>query len=64
MITNDEGDKSIFFPKAKIASSLSLEDGMFLIHVEATAEDLDTDYLDTAMYIEGKIEYAGEGTNA
>lgn len=64
MITNDEGDKSIFFPKAKIASSLSLEDGMFLIHVEATAEDLDTDYLDTAMYIEGKVEYSGEGTNA
>lgn len=64
MITNDEGDRSLLFPKAKIASSLSLEDGMFLIHVEATAEDLDTADLDTAIFIEGKIEYAGEGGNA
>lgn len=60
MITNDEGDLSLLLPKAKIVSNLTLDNGMFLLHVSATAESLDTDYLDTAMLIEGKVEYAGE----
>jgi len=64
MITNDEGDLSLLFPKAKIVSNLTLDDGMFLLHVSATAEAVDTDNLDTAMLIEGKVEYEGETTAA
>lgn len=60
MISNDEGDLSLLFPKAKIVSNLTLDDGMFLLHVSATAESIDTADLDTAMLIEGKVEYEGE----
>ncbi len=62
MITNDEGDLSLLFPKAKIVSNLTLDNGMFLLHVSATAEAVDTADLDTAMLIEGKVEYEGETT--
>lgn len=62
MITNDEGDLSLLFPKAKIVSNLTLDDGMFLLHVTATAEAVDTADLDTAMLIEGKVLYEGEDT--
>lgn len=61
MISNDEGTRSLLFPKAKIASSVSIEDGLLLIHVEVTAEDLDTADLDTAILIEGEVSYVGEG---
>lgn len=64
MISNDEGTRSLLFPKAKIASSVSIEDGLLLIHVEATAEDLDTADLDTAILIEGELSYVGEGESA
>lgn len=60
MLSNDEGDLSLLFPKAKIVSNLTLDDGMFLLHVSVTAEAIDTDDLDTAMLIEGKVEYVGE----
>ncbi len=63
MIANDEGTRSLLFPKAKIASSVSIEDGLLLIHVEATAEDLDTANLDTAILIEGALTYEGETTD-
>lgn len=62
MITNDEGDLSLLLPKAKIVSNLTLDDGMFLLHVVATAEAIDTADLDTAMLIEGKVVYEGETT--
>ncbi len=64
MITNDEGDLSLLFPKAKIVSNLTLDDGMFLLHVSATAESIDTADLDTAMLIEGKVVYNGEAAGA
>lgn len=64
MLSNDEGDLSLLFPKAKIVSNLTLDDGMFLLHVSVTAEAIDTDDLDTAMLIEGKVEYAGESADA
>ncbi len=64
MLSNDEGDLSLLFPKAKIVSNLTLDDGMFLLHVSVTAEAIDTDDLDTAMLIEGKVEYAGESAGA
>lgn len=60
MVTNDEGDLSLLLPKAKIVSNLTLDDGMFLLHVSATGEALDTANLDTAMLIEGKVAYVGE----
>lgn len=64
MLSNDEGDLSLLFPKAKIVSNLTLDDGMFLLHVNVTAEAIDTDDLDTAMLIEGKVEYVGESAGA
>ena len=64
MLSNDEGDLSLLFPKAKIVSNLTLDDGMFLLHLSVTAEAIDTDDLDTAMLIEGKVEYAGESAGA
>ena len=64
MLSNDEGDLSLLFPKAKIVSNLTLDDGMFLLHVSVTAEAIDTDDLDTAMLIEGKVEYVGESAGA
>lgn len=64
MLTNDEGDLSLLFPKAKIVANLTLDDGMFLLHVVATAEAIDTDDLDTAMLIEGKVVYEGETAGA
>lgn len=60
MISNDEGDLSLLFPKAKLVSNLTLDDGMFLLHVSATAEAVDTADLDTAMLIEGQVAYEGE----
>lgn len=44
--------------------SIILDDGMFLLHVSVTAEAIDTDDLDTAMLIEGKVEYVGESAGA
>lgn len=64
MLSNDEGDLSLLFPKAKIVSNLTLDEGMFLLHVSVTAEAIDTDDLDTAMLIEGKVEYVGESAGA
>lgn len=64
MITNDEGDLSLLFPKAKIVANLTLDDGMFLLHVSVTAESVDTADLDTALLIEGKVVYEGETAGA
>jgi hypothetical protein len=49
MITNDEGDKALFFPKAKMAGSLALADKLWRIHVVVTAEFMDTATLKTVM---------------
>lgn len=49
MITNDEGDKALFFPKAKMAGSLAWADKLWRIHVVVTAEFMDTATLKTVM---------------
>lgn len=51
MITNDEGNKALFFPKAKMAGSLSWGDKIWKIHVVVTAEFVDTANLKTVMPI-------------
>lgn len=61
MVVGEEGDISLLFPKAKIASDLTIDNGMYLLHVSVTAEALDTDDLDTAMLIEGQVEYGTAG---
>lgn len=49
MILNDESTKAIFFPKAKMAGSLSWDDNIWRIHVVVTAEFMDTASLKTCM---------------
>lgn len=49
MIVNDEGNRCLFFPKTKMAGSLSWDDNLWRIHVVCTAEFLDTTYLKTVM---------------
>lgn len=61
MYVNEELDRSLLFPKAKIASDLTIDNGLLAIHVSVTAEAIDTDDLDTGMLIEGKVLYSGEG---
>lgn len=51
MITNDEGNKALFFPKAKMAGSLAWGDKIWKIHVVVTAEFVDTANLKTVMPI-------------
>lgn len=51
LITNDEGNKALFFPKAKMAGSLAWGDKIWKIHVVVTAEFVDTANLKTVMPI-------------
>lgn len=54
-IFNDLKNRSWVYPKAKITSSLSLEDGLYRIHCSVIAEGLDTDNLGTVMVIDAPI---------
>ena len=49
MITNDEANKALFFPKAKMAGSLAWSDKLWRIHVVVTAEFIDSKNLKTVM---------------
>ena len=49
LITNDEANKALFFPKAKMAGSLAWSDKLWRIHVVVTAEFMDTALLKTVM---------------
>lgn len=60
-IFNDEANKWILFPKAKIVGSLSLDSKLWRIHLTATAEYIDTDTLGTCTFGKGKPNY---GTTA
>lgn len=66
MITNDEGNKALFFPKAKMAGSLSWGDKIWKIHVVCVAEFVDTANLKTAMalFSEGNVTYATGSVDA
>ena len=54
-IVNDLKNRTWVYPKAKITSSLSLEDGLYRIHCSVIAEGLDTANLGTVMVIDAPI---------
>lgn len=57
MVVNDEMNKSILLPKAKITSNLSVSDGLWRIAVTVVAENVDTATMKTGMLIVGKTQY-------
>lgn len=54
-IVNDTKDRTWLFPKAKITSSVTMEDGLYVIHCSVIAEYVNTDSLKTAMVIDAKV---------
>lgn len=54
-IVNDLKNRTWVYPKAKITSSLSLEDGLYRIHCAVIAEGLDTATLGTVMIVDAKL---------
>lgn len=54
-IVNDLKNRTWLYPKAKITSSLSLEDGLYRIHCTVIAEGLDTENLGTVMVIDAQV---------
>lgn len=52
-IFNDEANKWILFPKAKIVGNLTLDSKLWRLHITATAEYIDTDTLGTFMMGKG-----------
>ncbi|WP_300905706.1 hypothetical protein [uncultured Bacteroides sp.] len=60
---NDEANRCLFLPKAKIVSSLSYDSGRFTINATATAEYINNATLKTAMLFDAKPVYEkGEAT--
>lgn len=57
MVVNDEMNKSILLPKAKITSNLTISDGLWRIAVTVVAENVDTATMKTGMLIVGKTKY-------
>ena len=53
MIANDEGNKALVFPKAKIVGNLAYADKLWRVHLSVTAEWIDTKNLKTGMMITG-----------
>lgn len=61
---NDEANRCLFLPKAKIVSSLAYDSGHFVINATATAEYINNATLKTAMLFDAKPTYetaAGAG---
>lgn len=54
---NDEANRCLFLPKAKIVSSLGYDSGHFTINATATAEYINNATLKTAMIFDGKPVY-------
>jgi hypothetical protein len=52
---NDLKTRTWLYPKAKITSSITLEDSLYRIHCTVIAEGLDTDNLGTAMVIDAPL---------
>lgn len=52
-IFNDEANKWILFPKAKIVGNLSLDSKLWRLHITATAEYIDTETCGTFMMGKG-----------
>ena len=55
-IVNDEKNKTWFYPKTKITSSLKYDNGLWQLHCSCIAEYLSTDTLKTGMLIESKLD--------
>lgn len=53
LIANDEGNKALVFPKAKIVGNLSYSDKLWRVRISVTAEYVDTDDLKTGMMLTG-----------
>lgn len=53
-IFNDEANKWILFPKAKIVGNLALDSKLWRLHITATAEYIDTETCGTFMMGKGK----------
>ena len=54
-IVNDLKNRAWVYPKAKITSSLSYEDGLYRIHCSVIAETIDTDALGTVMVVDAAL---------
>lgn len=54
-IVNDLKTRTWLYPKAKITSSLSYEDGLYRIHCSVIAEGIDTALLGTVMVIDATL---------
>jgi hypothetical protein len=54
-IVNDLKNRTWLYPKAKVTSSLSYEDGLYRIHCSVVAEGIDTNLLGTVMVIDAKL---------
>lgn len=57
MIVNETKNRAIVVPKAKIVSSLAMQDKVAGIMVRVNAENIDTDDLKTVMFVDGAIAY-------
>lgn len=51
LIANDEGNKALVFPKAKIVGNLSYSDKLWRVKISVTAEYIDTENLKTGMLL-------------
>lgn len=54
-IVNDLKTRTWLYPKAKITSSLSYEDGLYRIHCSVIAEGIDTALLGTVMVLDATL---------
>lgn len=57
MIVNDEANKSLLLPKAKITSNLTISDKLWRVAVTVVAENMDTKSMKTGMLVIGKTKY-------
>ena len=59
MIVNDTKTRALVVPKAKIITSLTMQDKVVGIMVRVNADKIDTANLKTVMFVNGAIAYAG-----
>ena len=57
LIANDTKTKALVVPKAKIVSSLTMQDKVIGIMVRVQAENIDTENLKTVMFVDGALSY-------
>lgn len=57
LIANDTKTKALVVPKAKIVSSLTMQDKVVGIMVRVNAENIDTEDLKTVMFVDGALNY-------